>query len=68
MLKSNIEIPNNCQSSIKNVFSAGKRKFITTVNNFKFGLDTSNIVSYCVLLDIEDNDVPQKQNWIVQKW
>uniref|UniRef100_A0A915NVW7 Peptidase A2 domain-containing protein n=1 Tax=Meloidogyne floridensis TaxID=298350 RepID=A0A915NVW7_9BILA len=48
-------------------YFAGKRKFSPRVNNLKIGLDKSNDGPYCILLDIEDNEVLQKHNWIVQK-
>nr|CAD2192332.1 unnamed protein product [Meloidogyne enterolobii] len=52
---------------IENCYFAGRRKFSPRVNNVKIGLDKSNDGSYCALLDIEDNEVLQKHNWIVQK-
>nr|CAD2175455.1 unnamed protein product [Meloidogyne enterolobii] len=52
---------------IENCYFAGKRKFSPRVNNLKIGLDKSNDGPYCILLDIEDNEVLKKQNWIVQK-
>nr|CAD2162005.1 unnamed protein product [Meloidogyne enterolobii] len=48
-------------------YFAGKRKFSPRVNNLKIGLDKNNDGPYCILLDIEDNEVLKKQNWIVQK-
>nr|CAD2209589.1 unnamed protein product [Meloidogyne enterolobii] len=65
--KPNIEIEN------KNRYYPPKRPYCNYCKkeghwtSYCYFADKSNDGPYCILLDIEDNEVLQKQNWIVQK-
>uniref|UniRef100_A0A914L087 Peptidase A2 domain-containing protein n=1 Tax=Meloidogyne incognita TaxID=6306 RepID=A0A914L087_MELIC len=65
--KSNIEIEN------KNRYYPPKRPYCSHCRkeghwtSYCYFADKSNDGPYCILLDIEDNEVLKKQNWIVQK-
>uniref|UniRef100_A0A914MSY6 Peptidase A2 domain-containing protein n=1 Tax=Meloidogyne incognita TaxID=6306 RepID=A0A914MSY6_MELIC len=65
--KSNIEIEN------KNRYYPPKRPYCSHCRkeghwtSYCYFADKNNDGPYCILLDIEDNEVLKKQNWIVQK-
>uniref|UniRef100_A0A914LXD8 Peptidase A2 domain-containing protein n=1 Tax=Meloidogyne incognita TaxID=6306 RepID=A0A914LXD8_MELIC len=64
--KSNIEIENKNRYYPKRPYCSHCKKEGHWTSYCYFA-DKSNDGPYCILLDIEDNEVLQKHNWIVQK-